>query len=282
MFLRGIPSCKTRRPALANLRLPYLNHLICRFAVGAALLHVAALSISAAQAQGPTAGASPAPFAGALVAEWTGEVQVQLPGMSIARPVRGQILPAGTLLDTGNGRLMLVLRTDESQIVVYPHTRLVVKEPAVGNWDSLAMLFGRIRAFIQKRTGGEPAFQMGTPSAVIAVRGTRFDVEVNSRGVSEIDVFEGLVEVAALGVPGTSVLVAPGFSTRVAMGTPPEPPVRTSDIRPDVEPSNELARAEFVRGMVSNPTHDLENTSSELNELELDVEVGESRKTKKP
>ena len=88
---------------------------------------------------------------------------------------------------------------------------------------------------------------MGTPSAVIAVRGTRFDVEVNGAGVSEVDVFDGLVEVASPTIPGSSVLVSPGFSTRVGMGTLPEPPVPTGEIRPGVEAPEEMAKLEFAR-----------------------------------
>jgi hypothetical protein len=88
---------------------------------------------------------------------------------------------------------------------------------------------------------------MGTPSAVIAVRGTRFDVEVNRNGVSEVDVFEGLVEVASAKLPGVSVLVSPGMSTRVGVGTAPETPVPTREIRPDVEVPDQMAKLEFAR-----------------------------------
>jgi len=88
---------------------------------------------------------------------------------------------------------------------------------------------------------------MGTPSAVIAVRGTRFDVEVNANGVSEIDVFEGLVEVGSTTLQGVSVLVSPGMSTRVGVGTAPETPLPTREIRPDVEAPNQMAKLEFAR-----------------------------------
>ena len=232
--------------------------------------------LCAAQAQVP-AGPSPAPFAGAIVSEWKGEVHVQLPGTSMSRPTRGQVLPADTVLDTGEGRLVLVLRTDESEIIVQPHTRLVVKEPAPGNWDALEILLGRVHAYIRKRTGGAPPFQMGTPSAVIAVRGTRFDVEVNGRGVSEVDVFDGLVEVASSTIPGSSVLVSPGFSTRVGIGTAPEPPVPTGEIRPGVEAPEEMAKLEFARERAAQSDRTLESELGERPDSELDDSVDESR-----
>ena len=272
----------TRRLALPSLRVPVLRGLgVCRrWATVAALPVWVAFWLCAAQAQVP-AGPSPAPFAGAIVSEWKGEVHVQLPGTSMSRPTRGQVLPADTVLDTGEGRLVLVLRTDESEIIVQPHTRLVVKEPAPGNWDALEILLGRVHAYIRKRTGGAPPFQMGTPSAVIAVRGTRFDVEVNGRGVSEVDVFDGLVEVASSTIPGSSVLVSPGFSTRVGIGTAPEPPVPTGEIRPGVEAPEEMAKLEFARERAAQSDRTLENELGERPDSELDDSVDESRESEK-
>jgi len=218
----------------------------------AALPLFVALNLCAAQtlSQSPSQGPSLfgfAPFAGAVISEWKGSVQVQLPGEAAGRPTRGQNLPEGTTLDTQDGRLVLVLRADESEVVVQPHTRLILLAPQPGNWDALRIILGKVRAYIRKRTGGAPPFQMGTPSAVIAVRGTRFDVEVNANGVTEIDVFEGLVEVGSSTLPGVSVFVSPGMSTRVGVGTAPETPVPTREIRPDVEVPNQMAKLEFAR-----------------------------------
>ncbi len=195
----------------------------------------------------PATAPSVAPFAGAVISEWRGAVQVQLPGASLGRPVRGQVLPEGTLLDTKDGQMVLVLRADESEVLVQPHSKIILEAPQPGNWDALQIMLGKVRAFIRKRTGGAPPFQMGTPSAVIAVRGTRFDVEVNAKGISEIDVFEGLVEVGSNSLQGKSVLVGPGMSTRVGVGTAPEAPVPTREIRPDVQAPDHMARMEFAR-----------------------------------
>jgi hypothetical protein len=281
-FLWNNAMTGTRRLTLPSLRVPVLQGLSVsrRRAIVAAFPLWAAFWLCSAQAQVP-AGPSPAPFAGAIVSEWKGEVHVQLPGTSMSRPTRGQVIPADTVLDTGEGRLVLVLRTDESEIIVQPHTRLVVKEPAPGNWDALEILLGRVHAYIRKRTGGAPPFQMGTPSAVIAVRGTRFDVEVNGRGVSEVDVFDGLVEVASSTIPGSSVLVSPGFSTRVGMGTPPEPPVPTGEIRPGVEAPEEMAKLEFARERAAQSDRTLESELGERPDSELDDSVDESRESEK-
>jgi hypothetical protein len=191
------------------------------------------------------------------------------------------VLPEGTLLDTREGQLLLVLRADESEVLVQPHTRLILRAPQQGNWDTLQIILGRVRAYIRKRTGGAAPFQMGTPSAVIAVRGTRFDVEVNSQGISEIDVFEGLVEVGSTTLPGVSVLVSPGMSTRIAVGAAPETPVPTREIRPNVEVPDQMAKLEFSRGRALLADRSLDIELGERADNEVEEAVDESRESEK-
>lgn len=273
----------TRGLTLLSLRVPILSgiKLLLHRAAMAALPVWVTLCLCAAQTQGPTTGPSPASFAGAVISEWKGEVHVQLPGSGLSTPKRGQVLTAGTMVETGNGRLMLVLRADETEILVQPHTRLILTEPTPGSWNSLGILIGRIRAYIRKRTGGAPPFQMGTPSAVIAVRGTRFDVEVNQRGVTEVDVFDGVVEVANPRIPGTSVLVAPGFSTRVGMLTHPEPPIPTYEIRPSVDFPEEVAKQEFMRERAAQNARARDTELGEHPDAEVDEAIDESRESEK-
>jgi len=273
----------TRRPTLPRgLRVSRLQRKrVFRFRLALLALPVWGALALCAQTQNTSAGLTPAPFAGASISEWKGEVHVQLPGAKPTTPRRGQVLPAGTILETKDGRLVLVLRTDESEILVQPHTRLVVREPAPGNWNAVEILLGRVRAYIRKRTGGAPPFQMGTPSAVIAVRGTRFDVEVNRRGVSEVDVFDGLVEVASASASGPSVLVRPGFSTRVGMGTLPEAPVPTGEIRPGVQAPDEIAKAEFARERAGQSDRPFENELGERPDSELGESVDEGHEPEK-
>ena len=222
-----------------------------------------------------------APFAGAVVSEWRGPVQVEIPGGAAGRPIRGQVLPEGTVLDTREGQLVLVLRADESEVLVQPHSRLILRAPQPGNWDALQVILGRVRAYIRKRTGGAAPFQMGTPSAVIAVRGTRFDVEVNARGITEVDVFEGLVEVGSATLPGVSVLVSPGMSTRVAVGAPPEGPVPTREIRPDGEVPDQIAKLEFAREKALHADRGRDTELGERADNEADEVVDESRESEK-
>lgn len=175
-----------------------------------------------------------APYAGATVSDFKGKVSIQLPAQAFSGPVRGEVLPPETTVSTDDGRLLLKLG-DGSDILVRPHTRLVLKQPETSGWKYFQMLMGRVRTSIQKRFGGAPAFQIGTPSAVISVRGTKFEVEVDRRGFTEVDVDEGVVELEALSGLGQSVMITAGFSSRVGMETGPETPRPTRELRPQLD-----------------------------------------------
>jgi FecR protein len=193
-----------------------------------------AAGMAAAQEQQPSSTPATAAIAGATIAEWKGNIRLNLPGQLPSNPMRGEQLPPGTILDTGSGRLLLRL-SDGSEVMVRAHTRLQVQQPSLTDPSYFQLLLGRIRALITKRTGGAVPFELGTPSAVIAVRGTQFEVEVNSRNVTEVDVVDGLVEVYGRNAIGGSVLLEPGFSTRVGLDSGPEQPEPTNEMRPEVE-----------------------------------------------
>lgn len=187
-----------------------------------------------AGAQEPAAAVIKAPYAGATISDFKGKVGIRLPGQTLAAPVRGEVLPAETEINTDDGRLLLNL-SDGSYILLRSHTRLLVKQPETSGWRYLQLIIGRIHAQIQKHLGETPPFQIGTPSAVIAVRGTRFDVEVDRRGYTEVDVEEGLVALDSVNGLGEGVLIPAGFSSRVGIESGPEKPRPTADLRPQLD-----------------------------------------------
>jgi hypothetical protein len=192
------------------------------------------LGYGIAVAQEPSPAAVKAAYAGATVSDFNGKVSIQLPAHAFASPLRGQVLPPETEVNTDDGRLLLRL-SDGSDILVRPHTRIVLKEPETSAWRYLQLLIGRIHTQIQKHVGGTPPVQIGTPSAVISVRGTQFDVEVDRRGFTEVDVQEGVVELDGSNGRGEGVLITAGFSSRVGMESAPEAPRPTHDLRPQLD-----------------------------------------------
>ena len=240
--------------------------------------------MSAAQEQQTSSAPTTAAIAGATIAEWKGDIRLSLPGQLPSNPLRGEQLPPGTILDTGSGSLLLLL-SDGSEVIVRAHTRLQVQEPSLADPSYFQLLLGRIRALINRRTGGAAPFELGTPSAVIAVRGTQFEVEVNSRNITEVDVVDGLVEVYGRNAAGGSVLLEPGFSTRVGLDSDPEQPEPTNEMRPEVERpepgENEISgksefEVEFERAEVDQEGETGESVeSAEITEMKEVQEISE-------
>jgi hypothetical protein len=83
---------------------------------------------------------------------------------------------------------------------------------------------GSLRAVFGKLPEGDDRERLvTTPSAVLAVRGTEYGVEVEKDGDTSIVVFEGTVEVRETG-GGAVVRVGAGQKSRIRKGRPPEAP----------------------------------------------------------
>jgi hypothetical protein len=186
--------------------------------VCAGLIGLLVLAGASGQSPEPTA----LPVGSATIAELKGDVEVHsLQGDAVAAQ-RGTMLGAGSKIDTAKGSVLLDLQ-DGSQVLVRANSHIVLKAPDQGKGYWLELLMGKINAKVQKRLGNAPSFRMGTPTAVITVRGTRFAVHVDKRQRTHVEVFEGLVEVAGF-FHGAPVMVRPGYSTGVEQNRDPEQP----------------------------------------------------------
>lgn len=163
------------------------------------------------------------PVGSAIVAELKGKVSLRSPQGDFISPKLGITLMAESTVETAKGSAVLNLE-DGSQVLIKPNSRVVLKSPGTSTGFYLSQWLGKIIVKAQKRMGNTPSFRMGTPTAVISVRGTRFEVEVKDKSRTSVSVYEGLVEVR--GVKGEPVLLGPGFSTSVQENHPPEPPAK--------------------------------------------------------
>lgn len=112
--------------------------------------------------------------------------------------------------------------SDGSTFEVFPNAKVVFRKNA-GNWrDLLDVMLGRVRVHIE-HIGDKPnPHRVLTPTAVISVRGTTFDIDVNDDDESTlVMVEEGLVDVrhALLGSEVRREL-RPGESLRVYRDEP--------------------------------------------------------------
>jgi hypothetical protein len=157
------------------------------------------------------------PVGSATIAEFKGEVTLHAASGDVVTAQRGTVLAPESTIETAKGSILLTLQ-DGSEVLVKSNSHVVLKAPTQekGYW----------LAKIQKRLGNTPSFRMGTPTAVITVRGTRFSVEVNKKQKTSVEVYEGLVEVSGfrMGAPGPPVMLSPGYSTGVEQNRNPEAP----------------------------------------------------------
>jgi hypothetical protein len=180
------------------------------------------------------------PPGGALILDVSGTLEVRGPGGDKVSAKRDTALTEGTMIETGREAKVLLRLDDGSEVLLVSRSSLLLKRAYQQSGMSLfQLLFGMLRAVVTKRYTGTPSFQLGTPTAIVAVRGTRFYVEVNSHEVTEVDVEQGTVQVTSLKDPDDFVLVKPGFSTRVGPDMIPEVPSPTDNIRPDLREQQE-------------------------------------------
>jgi hypothetical protein len=163
------------------------------------------------------------PSGSATISELKGDVVLRGPQGEAITGSRGLVLSAESTIETAKGSLLLVLQ-DGSQVLVKSHSRVVLKAPDKDKGFSIELLIGKVLNKITKRLGNTPSFRMGTPTAVITVRGTRFEVEVNKKLRTSVVVYDGLVEVQGLMGAAPPVFVRPGFVTDVDRDRAPSRP----------------------------------------------------------
>ncbi len=168
------------------------------------------------------------PIGSATITEIKGEVILHSPQGEALNGARGTVLSADSTVETTKGSVLLALQ-DGSQVLIKAHSKVVLKTPEQNQGVSFQLLIGRVLNKITKRLGSTPSFRMGTPTAVITVRGTRFEVEVNKKLRTSVIVYDGLVEVQGFAAGASPVFVRPGFVTDVDRDRPPTQPRQFMD-----------------------------------------------------
>lgn len=138
-----------------------------------------------------------------------------------------QTIQAGDELRTGSGASVILTAPDGSYMVVSENSKLTVEDFWSGNLRSIMnLMLGQVRFYIQ-RLGGRPnPYSVRTPTALIAVRGTTFDVNVDQGQIVEVQCLEGRVTVENIALSNREVILEPGSKTLVRPGEFPLTPVR--------------------------------------------------------
>lgn len=145
----------------------------------------------------------------------SGAISLKRAGRDLGRVAVESTVRPGDEIATGENAEAVIQNPDGSTVRVFPDSRILFQErtPSVTEW--LHLFFGSVKVHIEKLSGRPNPHSMTTPTAVIAVRGTTFDVLVDDTDATMVSVDEGLVSVAPRGNPQNQTLVRPGQRTWV-------------------------------------------------------------------
>ncbi len=167
----------------------------------AALLTTVGVCLQPVQAQ--TNGA-------AKLIQMTGQVSKLLHGAPWVLNVGDEVKPQELIITGPDGSATLRL-TDGSTIEVFPNSKFIFRATPTDWQNLLEMYLGMVRVEIQHLAGKPNPNKVRTPTAVISVRGTIFDVSVmDDKGTTLVRVEEGHVEVKNELQPGDGIMLSPG------------------------------------------------------------------------
>jgi len=169
----------------------------------------------------------PAP---ANVVSVTGTVHFKTPDSDNLKSLTNENkINIGDVITTGNNGNTLILFADGSTLLIQKNSRVefytLSSYGQTGMVDTrLRLQQGRIETTVNPMRDTGSRYEVTTPAAVAAVRGTRFRVAYeNNKQAMASEVVKGAINIAAVGV---NQLVDPGFGTITEKGKPPQPPVK--------------------------------------------------------
>src|SRR5258705_13224567 len=159
----------------------------------------------------------------AKVTSQTGQVSVLKDNQPWALSI-GDTVHVRQVIVTGPDGHAIFQVSDGSTFEVYPNSYVVFRKNPP-NWkDLLDVLVGRVRVHIQKFGNQPNPNRVLTPTAVISVRGTTFDITVDDDDETTlVEVEDGQVEVQHALLPrGNPKVLSPGETLRVYRNEPLE------------------------------------------------------------
>lgn len=139
----------------------------------------------------------------------------------------GDAVAFGDALETAVESSAHLQFADKSAVVIKPNSFLIVNRyrrflELQGERTELRLERGSLRNTVTPSSNAEPSFQVFTPGAVAAVRGTEYYISVDNNETTRNEVVDGRVDVSAL---DTQRKVQAGFATLARLDEPPIEPV---------------------------------------------------------
>jgi hypothetical protein len=152
-----------------------------------------------------------------------GAVAVSHDGRTFAMGQDGDMLQEGDVIRTGEGAHALLTFFDGSVIELEPDSEMRVETLQATSAGDLLMTMqqtiGRSWHVVSRTLTPNSKYEVRTPAATAAVRGTAFLVTVTAQGVANVQTTDGVVGITG---EGQEVLVPAGFQSNVPPGGVPE------------------------------------------------------------
>jgi hypothetical protein len=171
-------------------------------------------------AMAPDLSAPGATSGAAKLLSFTGQISVLRDSNPWALNIGDTVQPQQVIV-TGPDGYGVFQVSDGSKFEVFPMSHVVFRANR-GDWkDILEVWLGKVRLQIEHPGGLPNNNKVRTPSAVISVRGTVFDVEVEDNDATTLVLDEeGQVEVRHLLKPGEAKVLNPGEWVRIYKNEP--------------------------------------------------------------
>jgi hypothetical protein len=153
------------------------------------------------------------PDGAAKLMNFTGQISVERSNYAWALNA-GDIVKPQEVVVTGPDGWGLFQVADGSKFEVYPNSKVVFRANRFDWTTLLELMLGKVRVQIEHLGGAPNPNSVRTPTAVISVRGTIFDVEVEPTNTTLVQDEEGIVVVRHLLKP-SEVTLMPGQYVRV-------------------------------------------------------------------
>ena len=154
----------------------------------------------------------------ATVEQMMGQVSLMQDGHIDKPLVVGSGVKARSIIVTGPDSYAKFRLEDNSTFEVYEKSTVTFKDDWPAWSHLLNVIMGRVKVFID-HSKGPNSNSVTTPTAVISVRGTVFDVEVeDADGTTFVSCDEGLVQIRNVTAPGPEPYLHPGESKWIYRG----------------------------------------------------------------
>jgi hypothetical protein len=156
----------------------------------------------------------------ATVEEAVGKVEMRKPNATTWQPVRkGMLIQTGSNLRTSAKSHAVLRWADGSRIKLQSGCQVLYHKWRVNNLTrsshaTFQQFVGRAIFRIKRALRGRQKFEVRTPTVLAAVRGTTFDVDVESRDLTTISVLDGAVDISGRGFQDTVLAGHQSTATR--------------------------------------------------------------------